>query len=96
MKWGPNAVEHAHYLRIYMTSAPETGNGSGSSSAFHHRNWYWLPVCIHPLNTSPAIFFTPVTVIEKLFCFPAVLLFTSKIVIFAFIVKPGDTDPRIF
>lgn len=41
--WGPNAVEHSHYLRIYMGHfATETGARSRAPPPLYYRNRHWL------------------------------------------------------
>ncbi len=51
--WGPNAVEHSHYLRIYMGHLRQKGGRSGTAAAFADRNRDWLS--LYALNPASAV-----------------------------------------
>ncbi len=52
--WGPNAVEHSHYLRIYMGHLRQKAGGrSGTAAAFADRNRHWLS--LYALSAASAV-----------------------------------------
>ena len=82
--WGPNAVEHSHYLRIYGPLATEAGAGSRAPTPLHHRNRHWLSLYAvngysFILNKTKIIF---------------LLFFVSQYLYFPLKVKPQENNKK--